>query len=322
MYKIVPTPGARQSGMKVFTDNERGPVNESYVARVINLEHISAQEAVTVPPAAWYPRMASSPPSGRPTWCCVVDSSLNIQKILGILQLIDTDQRREKAEIVFLKNAGAESVAKLISEWLRKARTEARNRPAGRTAASGAGMVLPDTRLNALMVFGSDKDKEDVKKPGRHDRRGPADHEQQGQRLLPGKRRRDRGGQGAGRDGQRAQAPAAPAAAGAAGRRHPQQSLFEGGKISITPDKATNSLVIMASPTDYQNLLQVIQKLDKRAPPGLRPGDDRRGLPRQAEGPRRAVGLTGGGVRRQYRRGVAQLRPVQCHRLSGPRRHH
>jgi general secretion pathway protein D len=44
----------------------------------------------------------------------------------------------------------------------------------------------------------------------------------------------------------------------------PGQSPFEGGKISVTPDKATNSLVIMASPVDYQNLLQVIQKLDKR----------------------------------------------------------
>jgi len=53
---------------------------------------------------------------------------------------------------------------------------------------------------------------------------------------------------------------AAPGAPGAA----PQQSPFEGGKLTITPDKATNSLVIMASPTDYQNLLQVIQKLDKR----------------------------------------------------------
>lgn len=34
--------------------------------------------------------------------------------------------------------------------------------------------------------------------------------------------------------------------------------------MTITPDKATNSLVIMASPTDYQNLLQVIQKLDRK----------------------------------------------------------
>ncbi|HZV82158.1 MAG TPA: secretin N-terminal domain-containing protein, partial [Geobacteraceae bacterium] len=55
---------------------------------------------------------------------------------------------------------------------------------------------------------------------------------------------------------------ASPAPAGQAGA--PQQSPFEGGKITITPDKATNSLVIMASPTDYQNLLQVVQKLDRK----------------------------------------------------------
>jgi general secretion pathway protein D len=44
----------------------------------------------------------------------------------------------------------------------------------------------------------------------------------------------------------------------------PTQSPFEGGKISITPDKATNSLVIMASPSDYRSIVNVIQKLDKR----------------------------------------------------------
>ena len=56
---------------------------------------------------------------------------------------------------------------------------------------------------------------------------------------------------------------AAPGAVGQPGAA-PQQAAFEGGKIAITPDKATNSLVVLASPTDYQNLLQVIQKLDKR----------------------------------------------------------
>jgi general secretion pathway protein D len=34
--------------------------------------------------------------------------------------------------------------------------------------------------------------------------------------------------------------------------------------ISITPDKATNSLLIIASPTDYQNIVEVIKALDKR----------------------------------------------------------
>ena len=56
----------------------------------------------------------------------------------------------------------------------------------------------------------------------------------------------------------------ASAAAGAAAGA-PQASPFDSGKVTITPDKATNSLVIMASAADYANLLQVIKKLDRRS---------------------------------------------------------
>jgi general secretion pathway protein D len=57
-------------------------------------------------------------------------------------------------------------------------------------------------------------------------------------------------------------AAAAPGAPGAAGA---QASPFDSGKVTITPDKATNSLVIMSSPADYTNLVQVIKKLDRRS---------------------------------------------------------
>jgi general secretion pathway protein D len=44
-----------------------------------------------------------------------------------------------------------------------------------------------------------------------------------------------------------------------------QVTPFEAaGGISITPDKATNSLLIVASPSDYQNLTQILKQLDKR----------------------------------------------------------
>jgi len=36
------------------------------------------------------------------------------------------------------------------------------------------------------------------------------------------------------------------------------------GGISVTADKASNALIVVASPTDYQNILEVIKKLDKR----------------------------------------------------------
>jgi general secretion pathway protein D len=42
-------------------------------------------------------------------------------------------------------------------------------------------------------------------------------------------------------------------------------SAFESvSGISITADKASNSLIVVASPSDYQNVLQIIKKLDKR----------------------------------------------------------
>jgi general secretion pathway protein D len=53
--------------------------------------------------------------------------------------------------------------------------------------------------------------------------------------------------------------------AGQPGVAAPQASPFESGKVTITPDKASNSLVIMASPNDYNNLVQVIKKLDRRS---------------------------------------------------------
>jgi len=257
VYKIVPTSVAKLSGMTILADKEKGPVNESYVARVISLERISAPDAVTLlQPIVSKDGYISS--FGPANMLLVVDSSLNIQKILGILQLIDTDQRRDKPELVFLKNAGAENAAKVIQEWLKS--RDRSGKVAGQS--TGTGLIVPDTRLNALLVFGSDKDKEDVKKlVALIDIIPPSTSSKVNVYYLEYADATDVAKVMDGViKGISTAAPAGSPAVAAA----PQQSPFEGGKITITPDKATNSLVIMASPNDYQNLLQVIQKLDKR----------------------------------------------------------
>jgi len=265
VYKIVPTSVARQSGMKVLSDAEKGPVNEAYVARIITLDNISAQEAVTfLQPMVSKDGYISS--FGPGNMLLAVDSALNIQKLLGILQLIDTDQRRGGGEVVFLKNASAESAANLIREWLGS--RDKGQKPAGQASqgisSAAGGLVVPDTRLNALILFGSEKDKDDIKKLlAIIDVVPPSSSSKVNVYYLENADATDvakvldgvvKGVTAAGLFGAGGQ-PAGSA---------PQQSPFEGGKVTITPDKATNSLVIMASPTDYQNLLQVIQKLDKR----------------------------------------------------------
>jgi general secretion pathway protein D len=55
--------------------------------------------------------------------------------------------------------------------------------------------------------------------------------------------------------------PAPPLAAGGAAQGAPTAELFS-GEVKITADKTTNSLVIIASASDYRNLTKVIEKLD------------------------------------------------------------
>ncbi len=266
VYKIVPISAAKQSGMKIFSGKERGAVNEAYVARVISLENIASQEAVTfLQPVVSKDGYISA--FGPANMLLVVDSSLNIEKVLGILKLIDTSQRREGGEVIFLKNTSADNAANVAREWLgnREKAAPAAPRGTGQSVSSGAGgIIIPDTRLNALIVFGSNKDKEDIKKlvamidvvpPTSSSKVNVYSLENadatEVAKVLDGVVK-----------GVTAAASTAQGAAAAAAA--PQQSPFEGGKVTITPDKATNSLVIMASPNDYQNLLQVIQKLDRR----------------------------------------------------------
>jgi general secretion pathway protein D len=254
VLKIVPTASVKQSGMKVLSGGERSVVNDTYQARVIPLRHVAPQDAVTfLQPLISREGQISA--FGAANMILVIDSALNMQKILGILKYVDTDQVREGAELVFLKNAAADNVATLVKDWL-----GGKSSKPGQPATTGAAAVVADTRLNALIIFGSDKDKRDVKKLiSLIDVVPPTTSSKVNVYYLENAEAAEVAKVLEGLVKGSAATPAAPGAAA------PQQAIFEGGKLSITPDKATNSLVIVASPNDYQNLLQVIQKLDRRS---------------------------------------------------------
>ncbi len=255
VYKIVPLASAKQSSTRFYSGKEKGPVNEAYIARVIPLENIAVQDALTFlqPTVSKDGHISAFGPANM---LLVVDSALNIQKVLEILKVIDSEKTRERADILYRKNAGAKSGPTSTQGW----RGSGVSKTAGQQpqAVFGASVVA-DNRLNALFIFGNDRDKEDIRKfvalidvPPPHTSSKvnvyPLENADATEvaKVLDGV---VKGSAAAGQPGQ----------AGA-----PQASPFDAGKITITADKASNSLIIMASPTDYQNLLQVIQKLDKR----------------------------------------------------------
>lgn len=255
--KIIPTGSARQYGIALLPSGERPPVNESYIAQVIKLENISSQEALPfLQPLV--SKDGSISAFGPGNLLLMVDSSINLRKVQDILQVIDTERTREGIEIIFLKNAPAEAAATAIRQWL----SGGESKPAQPGAASGGatGSVLADQRLNALIVFGNDNIKKAIRElVVKLDVPPPEASSKVNVHYLENA---DATEMAKVLDGVvKGISAAVPAATGGAAPPSP----FDSGKVTITPDKTTNSLVIMASPNDYNNLVQVIKKLDRRS---------------------------------------------------------
>ena len=256
--KIIPAATAKQSGFKLLPQGEQAPVNENYVAQVTKLEYITPQEAVTFlqPMISKDGHISAFGPGNL---ILMVDSSINIRKLHGILQTIDTERTREGMEVIYLKNASAESAATTVRQWLSGSDGKSGAQPTA--PGSGSPSVIADQRLNALLIFGSETIKNAVREMvTKLDVTPPEASSKVNVYYLENT---DATEMAKVLDsivkGISAQATPQPGAAA------PQASAFDSGKVTITPDKASNSLVIMASPNDYTNLIQVIKKLDRRS---------------------------------------------------------
>lgn len=267
VYKIIPIAQAKQFGTEIVRD-EATTVSDAYITRLIPLKYISSTNAVNFlkPIISKDGHIASFGPSNM---LMIVDSVTNIGKVLDILSSIDKPGV-EEPEIVLLRYANADDVAKIISEAYSlgdTSRTAAARvpRPGGTGGSTSIGeekaTVFADTRLNAIVLLADKQEREAIKRiitlldiplPEATSKINVyflehADATELNEVLedmisgaTPQKRKVQASAQAA-------------------------RTLFEpGGEISITADKATNSLVIVASPSDYRSLLNVIKQLDRR----------------------------------------------------------
>jgi len=156
-YKIIPSSEAKQSGMKVTAEGV--PLNESYIVRTLTFNYISADEALKfLQPLVSKDGHIST--FGPGNLLLVVDSGLNIDKILSISGLIDKPSVTEIPEVVPLQYASADAVAKILNEGFGKGRP-GRVVP-GQPGAENATAVA-DVRLNAVIIFGDKVARESMK---------------------------------------------------------------------------------------------------------------------------------------------------------------
>ena len=244
-HKIVPVAEARQSGLKVT--RLRVPRNEDFIARLIPIEHISADAALRfLQPVISRNGYISA--FGPGNLLLIMDSGLVIEKVLKIAGAIDQPFEAEEPEVVFLENSDAAEVGRVLNEGIQK------NAQARGVKPSAKAVIVK--RINALVLFGSRAERASMLRLIERLDVEPqieqgvinvhflenADAEELSavlKNLIGGARK----------------------GAKPKGGSSPFASLSD---ISVTPDKGTNSLVIVASPSDYTSIIGVIRKLDRK----------------------------------------------------------
>lgn len=269
VYKIVPLSQARQSGTELIRDENRA-VNDAYITRIIQLSSISSTKAMNfLQPLISKDGHISS--YGPGNMLLIVDSSANIEKIMKIIESIDK-QDIEEPELIMLKYASAEEIVKMLNESIStvtksQAPTVGVRPPIRGETVSGVSVdetrpnIFADTRLNAIIMIAGKQEKEEIKRmiklldipmPEATSKINVYFLEYADATELSKVLEGIISGISQIKTAQAVQAP---------------QSIkgpFESGRIVISPDKATNSLIIVAPPADYQNIMQVIKQLDRR----------------------------------------------------------
>jgi len=256
-FKIVPVAEAKQSGVDVTVGT--APINENVIARVVTLENLASEDAVNFlkPIVSRTGYIASFGPGNM---LLIVDTGLNIDKMIDLIKAIDQPSLGEDPELVFLEHADSETVAKLINDGMQKK---------ARRGTAVEDKAIAEPRLNAVVLFGGKEVKDTMKRlislldvPAKETLSSinvyfleNADAEELAEvleNLIKGGSSKPQAVRGR---------PAGTPAQAQAQAGSPFQAV---SGISITPDKATNSLVIVASPSDYQSILQVVKQLDRR----------------------------------------------------------
>ena len=156
-YKIVPSMEAKQRGLRISTDGM--PLDESYIARLISFQYISAEDALKfLQPLVSKDGYISV--FGPGNLLLAVDSGLNIEKILSLVEHIDKPSSAEIPEVIRLKNASADTITKLLNEGFARGKA---GRGPGQQAMMDGAMAVADQRLNAIILFGDQSMRESIK---------------------------------------------------------------------------------------------------------------------------------------------------------------
>lgn len=283
--KIVDKQRAKQFPIPTITDqNETYTTNEQMVTRLFKVRHVEIEQLRGVLQQLVTPSGDTIP--FQPDTIIVNDLGSNMHRLEKIVEQLDSSSASDTIRVIQIHYATAQDIADKIQKLFEQKGNKPGQRPGqakvlapppppqGAPTApmgesdSGGGVatlsqLIPDERTNKLIVIASPAAMEridalikeiDIPISGEGrinvlylENANAEDVASTLQTLAQGTANR----------------PKAPTPPPPGGVRPPGAAaeLFQ-GEVKISADKATNSLVVIASQTDYRSLLRVIEKLD------------------------------------------------------------
>jgi len=256
IYKIVPAREAKEHRIKTIIGKEKVFPEDIFVTQVIPLKYIDANEIANVL-RGLISKFANLQVYAPTNTLILTEKASNLDRLIMIINELDREVYTPKIEVIPLKFASADEVSKLLSQLYQTAGGSLKRGRATQPGQPSAEIskIIPEPRTNSLIVVGTDADIEALKE------------------LI--KKIDVPIAVGTGQihvvylsyaDATSLASTLSAIAQGGAARAAPQPGQppsvqLEGG-VRITADKSTNSLIIIATPSDFETLKSVIEKLD------------------------------------------------------------
>ncbi len=238
----------------------KSPFADPYMTRILNIQYIDVNEISKI--VKGLISNEGSVTAYAPTQMLIItDSKANIAKVMRIIENLDVKGYQEKFALIPVKHGSAKEIVEKLEDifHIKEGKKGAPKDPnvAGDLESSAISKLIPYERNNSIIILatkaGIDKVKEVITKldiPLGVGDTGSNFHVHTLENADAPELAKTLGTltTGAGRAG---------------GRPEGGMVSFE-GEIKIVADAPTNSLVIIASPTDYKTLSQIINQLDSR----------------------------------------------------------
>jgi general secretion pathway protein D len=276
--KVIEAKAAIQSNTRVFV-GDYAPPSEEIVTVLYTLKHLDAEEIqrfVTdlVPRTS---RVNFFPDTNT---LVITDTGINLRRVMAVMKSLDVPGYQDQLESIKIYHASAKQIAKLLEDILEAqggSRTSSsRNRRRQKTRGGGViSKIVPDERTNSIVVLANGRGVQELKQlVAKLDTPSIAGSgnihiyycknavSEQLATTINNLISAQKSTQSSNPD----QGNIPPVNAFNPNNRNNSKISTDGvslaGNVRVTADKATNSLVILASASDYAALQQVLERLD------------------------------------------------------------